>query len=1165
MWILEGRLILSATDQSDFLACQHLVHLKHASVRGEPIPRSETEMAKLLQQLGQEHERRHLEQLVQPGQTSIEFSEDLARNSTTYGELEAAAAAAREAMRSGIDVIYQPSFLDGDWYGRADFLKRVEPPPGFTYSYEVHDAKLATTAHAEALLQLCEYSRQVALVQGHPPARMHIVLGDSSTVSFAYADFASYHAMVRRRVEEAAFEDLHDVYPRKVRHCSICVFADHCKEQRKRDDHLSLVARIRNDQIRRLEMADVGSLTTLARLPAGTDVPRMLPQTVGTLHEQARLQKEGPLPDGTPRHELLAETAEGFGLCALPVPSGGDVFFDMEGVPFGTQGLEYLFGAVELVDGLPAYHAWWAHDAAQERRAFEDFVDWVMARRRGDPTMHIYHYADYERSALRRLMGRHGTREQEVDELLRGQAFVDLYRVVRQGVRLSTDSYGLKAVERLYAPERTGDVADAGMSMVMYERWRRRESDDTGDASLLVALAAYNQDDCESTWRLRDWLEEQRAQFERVHNVTLPRPVAAEGAVREEQKAVIEETGAAYAALTAGVPEERDARTDEQQAAWLLAQLLGYHRRARNAQWWGFFDRLQMTAAELHTDPESLGPLELQSQEPDGDASIESYTFEPQEHHMGVDDDPLNPEVRTPANWPAPAGKVVAVDSTRGTITLRRNRSQLAYPPPRFLMPGRPFATDAQEAALLAIARWVGAHGIDAAGEHRAARDLLLRRPPRRVREAAATPLRHADESAEQAAVRAVHELDRGCLAVQGPPGSGKTYTAARVALDVVRRRRRRVAVTAVSHRAITKLLEEIRDAAALTPDEVRLLQLIRGRSQRVADGIHVAKNNDEVLAAVRDEAVDVVGGTSWLLSRPEFAEAFDTIIVDEAGQMSLADVIAVSRCARNLVLVGDPRQLSHVVQGNHPEGAEASGLEHLLGDELTVSAGRGIFLDRTWRMRPDVCDFVSRSFYESRLMPEPACARQTIDGEDGLALTGLRLLTVEHSGDRTSSEAEATAVRTVVDALLGRAWTDIHGLQRHLDLDDIVIVAPYNAHVACLVAALPEKANVGTVDKFQGQEAAVSVFSMATSSAEDLPRNLEFLYSLNRLNVAVSRARCLSVIVCSPALLHAPCHTPEQMRLVNALCRYADMAPAWSFDAMHASHRQGVLALNAR
>ncbi|HXO15142.1 MAG TPA: TM0106 family RecB-like putative nuclease, partial [Steroidobacteraceae bacterium] len=813
----------------------------------------------------------------------------------------------------------------------------------------------------------------------------------------------------------------------------------------------------------------------------------------------------------------------------------------------------YLFGAVTVEAGESRYHSWLGHDAREEKAAFEGFMDWLMARLAQYPDMHVYHYAAYERSALLNLMGRHATRESEVDELLRRGVLVDLYRVVRQGVRLSTESYGLKEVERLYLAPRAESIADAQGSVVAYERWLSSGLTAAArDQSLLAGIIEYNKVDCVSTWRLRDWLEQQRIQWEREHTAVLPRPLPPEGAVSAALEDSVTAAEEMRSRLTDGIPDDPVARTHEQAATWLLAQLLGYHRRENKVDWWRYFRELEMTREELEEDAYALGPLTLVGPvETAESATVMRYGFAPQEHRIRDDAKPKALPVRAGARGPDGVGVVVAIDNAAGTIDVRRAARGGELPHPLFIIPEPPWGTTGHAQALLEAGAWVESHGIDASGEHRAARDLLLRNAPR-TRAATTGALRRADESAEQAAVRVVRDLDGGCLAIQGPPGAGKTYTAARIALELARHGRR-VAVTATAHKAIANLLDEISRAARDANHPLRLMQLVRTRDRCSEPDVVIATDNQKVFAALDDETVDILGATSWLLVADGAAGQFDTLIVDEAGQMSLADVVAASRCARNIVLVGDPRQLAQVVQGTHPTGAGVSGLEHLLGDHVTIPPDRGIFLDRTWRMAPAVCRFVSRSFYQGRLEPEPSNAQQAVLA-DGNEHAGLRLAEVTHDSDRTYSVAEAERVAEIVDDLLQWSWRDRAGRIHPIRLQDILVVAPYNAHVACLQQALPDEARVGTVDKFQGQEAPVSIFSMATSSAEDLPRNLEFLYSMNRLNVAVSRARCLSVLVCSPHLLRARCHTPEQMRLVNALCRYEQMAELWDVRGSNAA-----------
>jgi uncharacterized protein len=1141
-YLKDGCPVYTATDLCDYLACGHLVSLKRRVASGEVIPSDRSALSEILAGLGAAHEQSHLEALRARGLSVKAFEDERDRYASSAAELLANEAETVAAMAAGYDVIYQPTFFDGRWMGRADFLLRVDTPSArWGWGYEAADAKLARRVRSEAILQLCEYSAHIARLQGSAPVSMEVILGDGVEHPYRVDEFSAYHANVKAGFEVAMLVDQDTTYPDPVEHCGTCGFGARCIAQRKQDDHLSQVARMRSAQVLALKAVGVSTMTALAELPDTVEAPeRMSPTTFNELRAQAALQHQGPHLNGAPRHELLDAWEVGHGLCALPRLSEGDIFFDMEGDGLARDvPLEYLFGAVDM---RGAYHVWWGHDDAGERRAFEGFVDFAIAKLERYPDMHIYHYAAYEKTALRRLMSRHGTREEEVDRLLRNEVLVDLYRVVRQGVRLSTDSYSLKKVERLYMPAREESVADAAGSLVMYERWlTSRDDGGVGDAALLEEIALYNERDCVSTVLLRDWLEARRVEEERLRGAPIDRPPEIERDVKDTLHAKIVATQEVAAALVDGVHADAERQTDAERGRALLAPLLSYHRRENKVNWWRHFDQIAMSPEELERDTYALGPLEMIGTHEDGKRTIERYRFEPQEHRIGIGDSPLDPEADLA--WAPVVGEVTELDSARGEITLSRTPRQAERGAVRFLIPSTPITTEVQEESLLDLGRWVVEHGVDAPGPNRAGRDLLMRLPPR-LSEGTDCMRRGAGETSSDAAIRLFLDLQGGCLPVQGPPGAGKTHMAALAALSLIRNRRGPIGVTAVTHNAIRTLLNKIEELAPSLGMTVRL-------QHRKGDGtgtemIQIARSNDAVVEAVAGEAVDVVGGTSWLFSRSDMEARFDTLIVDEAGQMSLADALAVSGAARNLVLVGDPRQLAQPLQGSHPPGVGVSALDHLLAGEVTIAPDRGVLLDLTWRMHPDVTAFISRSFYEDRLDSEPQCANQAVV-IDGDAATGLRTSFVEHLGDRVRSDAEAESVRDVIATLTCATWRDDAGLERPMALDDIVVVAPYNAQVACLVEALPPGARVGTVDRFQGQEAAVSIFSMATSSVEDLPRNLEFLFSLNRLNVAVSRARGLSVLVCSPELLRARCHTPEQMRLVNALCRYVQMADPWS------------------
>ena len=348
--------------------------------------------------------------------------------------------------------------------------------------------------------------------------------------------------------------------------------------------------------------------------------------------------------------------------------------------------------------------------------------------------------------------------------------------------------------------------------------------------------------------------------------------------------------------------------------------------------------------------------------------------------------------------------------------------------------------------------------------------------------------------------------------------------------------------ITATSHSVITNLLDEIGRQADKSGVSFRASQ--KGEPHQVSDHPAVTRRNDNSeIADDLADGVDIVAGTAWLFSRPEFDQALGCLIVDEAGQFSLANTIAIGAAARNLVLVGDPLQLAQPSKGTHPGGAGASALEHVLGGAETLPRDLGVFLDQTYRMHPAICSFISEVVYDDRLHPVSGLERQSVSGDDALSGSGLRWRPVSHAGNRTASPEEAEEVASCVNQLLGRTFTDAKGANQPIGLDDILVVAPYNAQVRLLKERLPNGALVGTVDKFQGRQAKVVICSMAASSTDEIPRGMEFLLSRNRLNVAVSRAQALAVMVGSPDLLTVKCRSVEQIRLANGLCRFVEMA----------------------
>jgi hypothetical protein len=492
-------------------------------------------------------------------------------------------------------------------------------------------------------------------------------------------------------------------------------------------------------------------------------------------------------------------------------------------------------------------------------------------------------------------------------------------------------------------------------------------------------------------------------------------------------------------------------------------------------------------------------------------STVWRYLFPPQDtkvHGTAVDVDTH-----------AALGDILALDATAGWLDLKVATTR-EPPRPRGLGPPKPIPVTELQQSLQRTAADVLAGGMPL-GQR-----LLDRAVPPGLR-----PL--SGEGPADVTMRVRNELRGTVLAVQGPPGSGKTTMGAEL-IRALLADGLSVGVTAQSHLVVGHLLEAVGGPA---------LQRCEEEDHRGAPGVDLASSNPQVVAALTAGTHRLVGGTAWLWAREELTGLVDVLVIDEAGQFSLANAVAVSRCARALVLLGDPQQLAQPSQAQHPGGADASVLEHMLDGAPTVPPGRGVFLDRTWRLHPSLARVVSDLMYEGRLESAPGREMQALLAPKPWMGTGVRWVPVEHIGNEAASSEEAAVVSRIVDDLVGSTWVDSDGVAHPVGLGDILIVAPYNAHVARLRNALPEGARVGTVDKFQGQEAPVALYSMASSSVENAPRGVSFLYDLHRLNVAISRARCVAVVVGSPALLDAAVSTPDQLRSVNGLIAVIDAA----------------------
>jgi hypothetical protein len=614
----------------------------------------------------------------------------------------------------------------------------------------------------------------------------------------------------------------------------------------------------------------------------------------------------------------------------------------------------------------------------------------------------------------------------------------------------------------------------------------------------------------------------------------VPRPEPKDGIAPEKLDDRARRVQALMIALTSDIPMERAERNDEQQGRWLLANLLDWHRREAKAPWWEFFRLRDLSDDELLAEKAALSGLQFVARV--GGTTkcpVDRYSYPRQDTEVRAGDALHLPDGMD-------FGSVATIDRVERMVDVKKRGSQTDVHPAA-LFAHSVVNTDVLANALLRLADDVAQHGISGGTQFRAARELLLNQPPRLLSGAfEARP----GESAVQFAIRIAADLDHTVLAIQGPPGAGKTFTGAQMICELVRQGAR-VGITAVSHKAIRNLL----DATVKAAGELRLPMTCIHKVTTKGDPsstIEELTDNAETLARLSDGRADVVGGTQWLWARPDAQAAVDVLFVDEAGQMSLANVLAASQGATSVVLLGDPQQLEQPQQGTHPEGADVSALEHILQGHKTISDHRGIFLPETWRLAPSICLFTSEVFYEGKLSSRAGLERQVLIGTAPFEGAGLWVAAVAHTGNQNSSSEEVDLVDKIVTRLLRpeAQWVDGLGVPHQMTSDDILIVAPYNSQVSLLSERLaPRGVRVGTVDRFQGQQAPVVIYSMATSTPEDAPRGMEFLYSLNRLNVATSRAKCASILVASPRLFEPDCKSSRQMRLANALCRYVELS----------------------
>lgn len=1154
----EDQWFISPRDLIAELECTHRLHLDWAVLEKLlPAPDSENgpELELLIEQ-GQLHEQIIANQLRDTGSFL-----DIGQALFTHQALTAAHNKTIEAVQSGVETIYQATFFTDGFMGFADFLILVKDEAGNPlkdsqgrYVYDPVDAKSARSAKRAAVLQVAAYAFIMKEMGLAVPRAVHLWLGGDARWSAPALDLIDLaeHFIERVRSSIGSFEVAPSpLWAPPKESCMRCRWAESCNAGRHEAKDLSLIQGIRSNTRSLLVKNGISTIEEMAQAEdeqRPREPKEVSRETFENLRAQAEIQVRGK---DSPKPIYDLRDPDAFGL--LPDSSEGDIWFDMEGDPFANNGdgLEYMFGFLYREGDGFNFETFDAINRAEEKLAFSAFIEYLMRRLNEFPNMHVYHYASYEVSAMLRLAQRHGAYEFDVDRLVRDGVFVDLYAIVRRAFRFSTESMSIKYIEKTYwNGHRDKEVTTAVGSVIQFERALARLAvgDKESFTKALNEIKSYNKDDVDSTQQLDTWIREQAATA--GIDIAAMRPAAA---VKWEDNEDLDHVEPIAIQLLAGVPEDRAERNDLQQGLALLSAAISFHHRETRPAWWAIFERALTDAEDLNSFNDVIvpttvtaGPWTISGRQKNHrrNITIEAEGIDLQ--HM-LDYEHV-PQVLYEF---APEGFKTIQGSTRGFIDasiieidgstvvleeIEKKSSGTWEETPMALLPGAPIRTTSIEKILREDLGGSTLYRIESgepAFPNVAWCDVLLKRKPRQVSGGLTTGV----DSVSDITASLLDSKD-SYVAVQGPPGTGKTYVGAHVIANLAKAGWR-IGVVAQSHAVVEHLMENVKKIDNLIP------LAKKGQSAKSQPSYHV--DDIAVWASSMAGSGYVVGGTVWTFSRPDVRLLnLDLIVIDEAGQFSLANSLAVISAARCALLLGDPQQLPQVSQGKHPEPVNESVLSHLLGENKTMPDDLGFFLETTFRLHPKLAAPVSRLQYEDRLHSDARCERRNLEG----IAPGLHIISVDHTGNTVSSVEEAEKLLQMIPEHLGRAWVtvDSKGVPtppRPLAQEDILIVTAYNAQVRFLKSQLYKAGygavRVGTFDKFQGQEAPIVFVSMTTSSSEDLPRGIEFLLSPNRLNVAISRAQWSCYVIRSPQLSIMEPTSPEGMVMLGkfvTLCK---------------------------
>ncbi len=1076
-----------------------------------------------------------------------------------------------DAMRDGYQVIFQAYLERDNFAGSADFLIRKEGKSSLgNYYYEAWDTKLSQSTKTYFIIQLCCYSWMLEALQGKVPEHAVVVLGNKKEETYALSAYYYYFLNLKAQFLKAqdAFQNDWSMMPDLALCSDYGVWSTFAKDALKKSDSLALIANIRASQIKKIQEIGITTLSELASTEH-TSIKGISTETLNKLKAQAAIQLASRDRD-KPLFNIINKN-DGKGLSGLPPKSPLDIYFDIEGHPVIVGGLEYLWG-VSFEDSNAtqgkdyAFKDWWAHNQAQEKLAFEGFIDWCYERWKQDPTLHIYHYATYEITAINKMVSRYQTRKDQVAELYANHVFIDLYKVVKSGLLVGEPKYSIKNIEHLYRKDRETLVANGGDSIVFYENWYSNGGlenwieQDNGYKSwaanpdqfdwqpweTLKEIRSYNIDDCESTLELVEWLRKQQQEhaisYTEIETIPKDELEKTDKQIENEQKrqALIKR----QQALIDQFEAQAELKADSQ--AILLVSLLHFYDRERKPKLFTYFQRAEKTDEELFDDDTVVFDLSLKSQQ-EIDGKINCVA-------LFTNDQPLRTDKLNTATIKDTTAKVSKIEITE----LNAHYSEISFvinPDQQDALQQLPLTlfgddarinTDALENRLCDITEAY----FQARQLPKLLETIANHANPRFNNLIPPLPIsRHQYPDNDEylsAIISAVKAMDETCLCIQGPPGAGKTYTAEKVITQLIKDGCR-VGIMSNSHAAIMNLLKPVAEASPDIPMakvggfDTQALFIEKFPSDAYPKLVY--RGSMSFTNKQPYESLQVLGATVYALAKEiAYEQPLDYLFVDEASQVALANLLVVSGAAKNIILMGDQMQLEQPIQGSHPGHSGSSALEYMLMGHAVIPDDKGIFLERTYRMHPAVCEPLSEIVYEGRLQADADNSKQAITIPNPNLITqayGILSVTAHHEeNSQNQSIEEVIIIQQLIDELKTGTFTNKNGKESPITDNDILVIAPYNMQVNLLKEKLKGNPKIGTIDKFQGQEATVVIISMAVSSIEESPRGLDFVFDINRLNVAASRAQALAIIVSNEGLEQCKVNSLEQMAKVGLFCR---------------------------